>query len=138
MENTAKKRIQTRIVSASAVKRELDFRFALPLTLKMFRQKETPIGYYTLINLRLQKCGKTYVSGENLRLLNRKCFLYLDQHRLHLLTHFLQCRVSSNTSVRILQTATYNRNFIVPLLLLSRISLNWSAPDSIRCFISGE
>ncbi len=39
---TAKERIQTRIVSASAVKRVLDFRFALPLTLKMFRQKETP------------------------------------------------------------------------------------------------
>ncbi len=38
---TAKECIQTRIVSASAVKRVLDFRFALPLTLKMFRQKET-------------------------------------------------------------------------------------------------
>ncbi len=32
----AKERIQTRIVSASAAKRVLDFRFALPFTPKMF------------------------------------------------------------------------------------------------------
>ncbi len=31
--------------------------------------------------------------------------------------HFLQCRVSSHASVRILQTATYNHNFIVLLLI---------------------
>ncbi len=83
-------------------------------------KKETPIGYYTPINLRLQTCGKTYISGENLRLLNRKCFLYLDQHRLHLLTHFLQCRVSSNFRAHLTDC-----NFIMLFLLLSRISLNW-------------
>ncbi len=38
--NPAKKRIQTRIVSASAVKRELDFLSVCPTThMKMFRQK---------------------------------------------------------------------------------------------------
>ncbi len=42
----------------------------------------------------------------------------------------------SHASVRILQT--YNRNFIVLLLLSSRISQNWSAPDSIGCFINSE
>ncbi len=31
--------------------------------------------------------------------------------------HFLQCRVSSHASVRILQIATYNHNFIVLFLL---------------------
>ncbi len=30
--------------------------------------------------------------------------------------HFLQCRASSNASVRVLQTATYNHNFMVLLL----------------------
>ncbi len=45
----AKERIQTRIVTASAVKTVLDFRHRFsvrPATyLNMFRQKETPIGY---------------------------------------------------------------------------------------------
>ncbi len=43
-------------------------------------------------------------------------------------THFLQCRVSSNTSMHVLQTAIYNHNdllTIVLLLILSRISQNW-------------
>ncbi len=39
--------------------------------------------------------------------------------------HFLHCRVSSNVSVCVLQTAIYNLNFIVLLLNLSRISQNW-------------
>ncbi len=47
----AKERIQTRIVATSAVKTVQDFCFALPLTLKMFRQKETPIGYHAAIIL---------------------------------------------------------------------------------------
>ncbi len=39
-----KKRIQTRIVSASAVKRVMDLLLVCPTThLKMFREKETPI-----------------------------------------------------------------------------------------------
>ncbi len=33
--------------------------------------------------------------------------------------HFLQCRVSSNTSVHVLQTSTYNLNFIVLSLCVS-------------------
>ncbi len=52
--------------------------------------------------------------------------------------HVLQCRMSSHVSVRILKTVIYNSNFIVLLLLSSRISQNWSAPDSIGCFINGE
>ncbi len=40
-------------------------------------------------------------------------------------TGFLQFRMSSDTSVRVLQTVTYNLNFIVLLLISSGISLNW-------------
>ncbi len=48
----AKKRIQTRIVSASAVKRVLDIlSVCLATHFKMFRQKETPINYYAAIIL---------------------------------------------------------------------------------------
>ncbi len=58
----AKERIQTRIVAASAVKRVLDFRHQLsvcPAThLKMFRQKETPIGYYAAIILNYRNVAK--------------------------------------------------------------------------------
>ncbi len=58
----AKEHIQTRIVSASAVKRVLDFRHQLsvcPAThLKMFRQKETPIGYYAAIILNYRNVAK--------------------------------------------------------------------------------
>ncbi len=39
--------------------------------------------------------------------------------------YFLQCRVSSHASVCILQTAIYNLNFIVLLLISRRISQNW-------------
>ncbi len=41
-----------------AVKRVLDFRFSPPLTLKMFRQKETPINYYTAIILSYRNVAK--------------------------------------------------------------------------------
>ncbi len=62
----------------------------------------------------------------------RKCFPYLDQHMLHLWTHIF-CNVAHQVT---LPRASYN--FIVLLLLSSKISHNWSAPDSIRCFINGE
>ncbi len=78
-----KKRIQTRIVSASAVKRVMDLLLVCPTThLKMFREKETPINYYAAIILITEMWQN--ISGENLRLFNKKIFSYLDQHRLHL------------------------------------------------------
>ncbi len=55
---------------ASAVKRVLDFRFAPSLTLKMFRQKETPINYYAASILITEMWQN--ISGENLRLLHSK------------------------------------------------------------------
>ncbi len=67
----AKKRIQTRIVSASAVKRVLDLLSVCPAThFKMFRQKETPINYYAVIILFTEMWQN--ISGENLRLLHLK------------------------------------------------------------------
>ncbi len=55
----AKKRIQTRIVSASAVKRVLDLLSVCPAThLKMFMQKRN-IQTTTQQSSLLQKCGKT-------------------------------------------------------------------------------
>ncbi len=50
--------------------------------------------------------------------------------------HFLQCRVSSNTSVRVLQTAFYNQ----PHCAVNHFKLNFTklVPHSIRCFIIGE
>ncbi len=60
---SAKERIQTRIVAASAVKRVLDFRHRLLVcpathTVKMFRQKETPISYYAAIILNYRNVAK--------------------------------------------------------------------------------
>ncbi len=66
----AKKRIQTRIVSASAVKRVLDLRFAPPLTWRCTGKKETPINYYAAIILITEMWQN--ISGENLRLFNSK------------------------------------------------------------------
>ncbi len=120
-----KKRIQTRIVSASAVKRVLGLLSVCPPThLKMFRHKETPINYYTAIILITEMWQN--ISGENLRLLHLKILsIFGSTQATFVNAHFLQCLVSSNTSVRVLQTAIYNHNFIVLLLLSSRISLNW-------------
>ncbi len=67
----AKKCIQTRIVSASAVKRVLDLLSVCPAThLKMVKEgkKETPIKYYAAIILITEMWQN--ISGENIRLLN--------------------------------------------------------------------
>ncbi len=67
----AKKRIQTRIVSASAVKRELDLLSVCPAThLKMFRQKRKT--HKLLRSNHLFYKNVANISGENLRLLNSK------------------------------------------------------------------
>ncbi len=67
----AKKRIQTRIVSASAVKRMLNLLSVCAAThLKMFKQKEMPINYYAAIILITEMWQN--ISGEDLRLLNQK------------------------------------------------------------------
>ncbi len=56
------------------------------------------------------------ISGEKLRLLNSKMLsIFGSTWATFVNAHFLQCCVSSHASVRVLQTATYNRNFIVPL-----------------------
>ncbi len=52
-----------------------------PLTLKMFRQKETSINYYAAIILNTYM-WQTYISGKNLRLLHSKMFWI--NYKLHL------------------------------------------------------
>ncbi len=109
----AKKHIQTRIVSASAVKRVLDLLSVCPAAhLKMFRQKR---NYYAAIILITEMWQN--ISGENLRLLNWKILSTC---------HLSKFNVTCHASVRILQTAIYNHNFVVLLLFISsRISQNW-------------
>ncbi len=126
-----------KIVAASAVKRVLDFRFAALAThLKMFRQKETPIGYYAAIILNYRNVAK-HLWREPLIITFENAFhIWINIGYICERTLSAMSRVMSRFRAR--QTATYNHNFIVLLLLSSRISQNWSAPDSIRCFINGE
>ncbi len=86
----------------------------------------------------ITECGKTSLERTSDYQI-RKCFPYLDQHRPTFVNaHFLQCHASSNASVRVLQTETYNHNFMVLLLFRAEFHKIASAPDSIRCFINGE
>ncbi len=88
----------------------------LTFGLKMFRGKETPINYYAAIILITEMWQN--ISGENLRLLNSKILsIFGSTWATFVNAHFLQCRVSSNTSACVLQTAIYNHNFIVLLLI---------------------
>ncbi len=70
----AKERIQTRIVTASAVKRELDFRHRLSVCPATYTEdvqvKRNTHCYYAAIILITEMCQN--ISGENLRLLNSK------------------------------------------------------------------
>ncbi len=142
----AKERIQTIIVAASAEKRVLDFRHQLsvcpPAThLKMFRQKEAPIDYYAAIILNYRNVAKHLWREPQIIKFENAFHIWINIGYICERTlPALSCIKSRFRAHRwhILQTATYNRNFMVLLLLLSRISQNWSAPDSIRCFINGE
>ncbi len=89
-----KERIQTRIVSASAVKRVPDlFSVCPPTHLKSSGKKETPINYYTAI-IRITDMCKN-ISGENLRLLHSKMLsIFGSTSATSVNAHFLQCRVS--------------------------------------------
>ncbi len=138
----AKESIQTRIVTASAVKRVLDF---------WHRHSVCPATHTEDIQAKrnthkLLRINHPYYRNVAKRNLWRESQIITFENAFHIWinigtfvnAHFLQCHVSSNTSMHILQTATYNLNFIVLLLLSSRISQNWSAPNHIRCFINGE
>ncbi len=131
----AKKCIQTRIVSASAVKIVLNLLSVCPAThLKMFRQKRNTHKllrsnhpYYRNMAKHLWREPQIIKLENYFHIWINKCFI-CEQH-------FLQCRVSSNTAVRVLQTATYNLNFIVLLLISSRISQNWF-PTAVLLLVS--
>ncbi len=111
------------LVSASAVKRVLYFLSVCSAThLKMFRQKRNT---HKLLHSNPYRNVVKHLWREPPIIKFQKFFPYLDQQATFVNAHFLQCRVSSNTSMRVLQTAIYNLNFIVLLLILSRISQNW-------------
>ncbi len=99
------------------------FRFESFTHLKMFMQKRN-----TAIILNYRNVAKDIWREPQIIKFENAFHIWIN------IAYICECCVSSNTSVRILQTATYNQNFIVLLLLSNRISQNWSAPDSIRCF----
>ncbi|XP_058256531.1 required for excision 1-B domain-containing protein isoform X2 [Hemibagrus wyckioides] len=74
-------------------------------------------------------CG---ISKEVLEIKER---LHQDFERPDLSEHLEKLQMKEKQKLEL--TATYSRNIIVLLFLLSRISPNWSAPDSIRCPING-
>ncbi len=108
----AKKCIQTRIVSASEVKRELDLLSVCPPThLKMFRQKRNTHKllrsnpYYRNVAKHLWK-EPQIIQFEN------SFHIWIN------MGYICERTLSaSNTSVRVLQTVTYNLNFIVLVLI---------------------
>ncbi len=122
---SAKKRIQRRLVSASAVKRVLDLLSVCPAThLKMVTEKSNTHNllrsnhpYYRNVAKHLWR-EPQIIKLKILSIFGSTAATFVN-------THVLQCRVSSNTSARVLQTAIYNLNFIVLLLISSRISQNW-------------
>ncbi len=120
----AKEHIQTRIVSASAVKRVLDIEDvqAKGNTHKLLRSNHP---YYRNVAKHLRretqiiKFKSTFDIWINIG--------YICEH-----TFSAMSRIKSHFRARL----TGCRKFIVLLLLLSQISQNWSAPDIIRCFIN--
>ncbi len=124
MENAAKKCIQTRIVSASAVKRVLDLLSVSPPThLKMFRQKRNTHKLLRSNHPYYRNLAKHLWREPQIIQFENYFHIWINISFVN--AHFLQCRVSCHASVRVLQTVTYNLNFIVLLLLSSRISQNW-------------
>ncbi len=104
--------------------------------LKMFRQKETPIGYYAAIILNYRNVAKHLWREPQIIKFENAFHIWINIG--YICERTLSAVSRQVTLLCVLQTATYNRNFIVLLLLSSRISQNWSAPDSVRCFINGE
>ncbi len=104
MENASEGTHSNKIVAASAVKRVLDSRFVPRHSLEDVQVKRNThrllhSNHPTLITEMWQN-----ISGENLRLLNLKMLSIYGSTFVN--AHFLQCRVSSNASARVLQTAT--------------------------------
>ncbi len=101
----AKKRIQTRIVSLSAVKRVMYLLSVCPPTpLKMFRQKRNTHKLLRSFHHYYRNMAK-HLWREHSDYEIQKFFPYLDQHRLHLWTHTfcnVACQVTlSCTSYRL-------------------------------------
>ncbi len=117
---SAKEWIQTRIVSASAVKRVLDFRHQLsvcPAThLKMFRKIETPIGFYAAIILNYRNVAKHLWRETQIIKFENAFHIWINIGHICERTLSAMSGVKSRFRVR-LTDATYNLNFIVLLLI---------------------
>ncbi len=124
----AKEHIQTRIVSASAVKRVLDIEDvqAKGNTHKLLHSNHP---YYRNVakhlrrELQIIKFKSTFDVWVNIGYICESTFSAMSRIKSHFCAHLTDCN---------------NLNFIVLLLLSSQISQKWSAPDSIRCFINGD
>ncbi len=121
----AKERIQTRTVAAAALKRVLDLLSVCPATHTEDVQAKRNTHKLLNTNHPYYRNVAKYLWREPQIIKFEKYFHIWINIGYIVNTHFLQCRVSCNTSVRVLQTAIYNPNFIVLLLFLSRISQNW-------------
>ncbi len=98
MENASEGTHSNKIVAASAVKRVLDSRFVPRHSLEDVQVKRNThrllLQQSSLITEMWQN-----ISGENLRLLNLKMLSIYGSTFVN--AHFLQCRASSNASVRV-------------------------------------
>ncbi len=111
----AKKRIQTRIVSASAVKRELDLLSVCPPThLKMFRQNRNTHNLLRSNHPYYRNVVKHLWEKPQIIKFENSFHIWID-------TGYI-CERTLSAMVRVLQIAIYNLNFNVMLLSSSRIS----------------
>ncbi len=101
--------------------------------LKMFRQKETPIGYYAAIILNYRYVANHLWREPQIIKFENAFHIWINIGYICERTLSAVLRVKSRFRARLTDC-----NVNVLLLLSSRISQNWSAPDSIRCFINGE
>ncbi len=75
----------------------------------MFRQKETPIGYYAAIILNYRNVAKHLWREPQIIKFENAFHIWINKGYI--------CERALSAVSRFLQTATYNRNFIVLLLL---------------------
>ncbi len=119
----AKKRIQTRLVSASAVKRVLHLLSVCPAThLEMFRQKKNTHKLLRSNHPYYRNVAKHLWREPQIITFENSFSIWIHIGYICERTLYTISRV---TSVHVLQTATYNLNFIELLLISSRISQNW-------------
>ncbi len=133
----AKERIQTRMVSHQRWRECWTyFRFAPSLTLKMFRQKETPIDYNASITLNYRNVAKhlwrepqiiqfenAFHIWINIGYICERTLSAMSRVRSRFRAHLTDCNLQSQLHCAV---TPFEQNFTKLV------------PDSIRCFINGE